>query len=255
MDWVRGDYKSIRYRFYILPRDWSIYLTYRLLGRSWTRFYAYRMDREGRKAKVDRVPTVYLKNAEEHFTYLKTKGLKPEHRFLDYGCGVMRTGLYVAKYLNPGNYVGVDISAERLRLGRMLAEKHGLPPDHYKLITVTDCHVEELAGYEFDYIWVHSVISHMPPDEVRLALTNLRPLLANGGQIIFDFRKGDRLKRKFLKDWCYPTELMQRVCEDAGYHFEIQPDYNFTEYSDDAIDDPIDFIKKTAVVFVKLTVA
>src|SRR5205807_6035012 len=43
------------------------------------------------------------------FEFLTGNGLKPHHRLLDVGCGALRGGLHFIRYLDEGNYVGVDL--------------------------------------------------------------------------------------------------------------------------------------------------
>ena len=56
----------------------------------------------------------------------------------------------------------------------------------------------------------------------------MRPLLNEGGQFLFVFNVDDKVRRMRIKDWWYPKSLMRRWCEEAGFHFEILPDYKDT---------------------------
>ena len=42
------------------------------------------------------------------FKYLKTLGLKPHHKILDFGCGSGRLGIHLIKYLSNSCYFGLD---------------------------------------------------------------------------------------------------------------------------------------------------
>ena len=44
------------------------------------------------------------------FDFLRARGLKPAHRPLDIGCGCLRGGIHAIKYLDAGNYYGLDIN-------------------------------------------------------------------------------------------------------------------------------------------------
>jgi SAM-dependent methyltransferase len=46
------------------------------------------------------------------FEFLREQGLQPEHATLDLGCGVLRGGLHFVRYLDPGNYYGIDSSSD-----------------------------------------------------------------------------------------------------------------------------------------------
>ena len=52
------------------------------------------------------------------FDFLVRQGLSPEHRLLDIACGCLRGGVHFVRYLQPGNYYGVDVNAPLLERGR-----------------------------------------------------------------------------------------------------------------------------------------
>jgi hypothetical protein len=56
-------------------------------------------------------------NGKLQFDFLVQEGLKPEHSFLDVGCGSLRGGLYFIKYLDPGNYLGIDKEKKLIKIG------------------------------------------------------------------------------------------------------------------------------------------
>ena len=50
--------------------------------------------------------------------FLVGQGLRPDHYFLDVGCGSLRGGVHFIRYLEAGHYYGFDRSPERLEAGR-----------------------------------------------------------------------------------------------------------------------------------------
>src|ERR1700690_1184571 len=48
------------------------------------------------------------------FNILTGLGLKPEHSFLDIGCGPLTVGIRLIPYLNRGNYFGGDLRIQPL---------------------------------------------------------------------------------------------------------------------------------------------
>jgi hypothetical protein len=68
---LRGRYSSVRYRFYLLPREWLIYLFgFRLFGRKRLEFYAWRMDKSAEQGSHKPVPKVFFEMAREQFDYI-----------------------------------------------------------------------------------------------------------------------------------------------------------------------------------------
>src|SRR6185312_1001449 len=59
-------------------------------------------------------PEAYAFKQQFQMSFLRGQGLLPRHSLLDYGCGVLRGGIPLIRYLDAGNYVGLDIRAEAL---------------------------------------------------------------------------------------------------------------------------------------------
>ena len=171
---LRGRHNSIRYRFITRPREWLEYALFRITGGTWIDYYTKRLDRAAARSKEDLGRQEYVVQGEEHFAIIKANGLKPNDRFLDYGCGILRVGIHVIRYLEPKHYTGVEISKDRLARGREMAAQHGVADDQYQTLIVHDCHLKELGDQQFDFIWAWSVVNHMPNRDVQdmLAVEN-----------------------------------------------------------------------------------
>ena len=223
---LRGNYNSVRYRFWMLPLEWLSYLIkYRLTGRTWIDFYADRMDGFQKSGSANRpLSEAYLEGGRQDAQYMIKHGLKPNHTMLDYGCGVMRTGVPVIQYLAEGQYIGVDISEERIDMGRRLARSHGITKDQYRAFKVTDCLLREIEDDSVDFAWALSVINHMPEPDIRTAFKSMSRVLKPDGQFLFIFNVGDKARRMRIKDWWYPEADMRRWCEEGGLTFEIMTD-------------------------------
>src|SRR5712691_3540887 len=49
--------------------------------------------------------------------FLVSRGLLPHHRLLDVGCGSLRGGVKLIKYLDAGHYAGIDLHESLLDAG------------------------------------------------------------------------------------------------------------------------------------------
>ena len=120
--------------------------------------------------------------------YLVQQGLQPQHRLIDVGCGAMRGGIHFARYLDPGNYYGIDVNdtlidaALRLEVPAAgLADR--VPAGNLK---VTDDFNSDF-GVAFDYALAQSVFTHLPLNHIRLCLTQLAKVMAPGGRFFVTF--------------------------------------------------------------------
>jgi SAM-dependent methyltransferase len=120
--------------------------------------------------------------------YLQREGLEPGHALLDVGCGTLRGGIHFVRYLDDGNYYGIDINPEMLEGGRQELALGGLA-DRRCTLRATDTFDADF-GRPFDFALALSVFTHVPLNSVVLCLTNLSEQLAPGGRFYATFFRG-----------------------------------------------------------------
>jgi hypothetical protein len=114
-------------------------------------WHAYAPDREvlsGKQANstIGTCPKgkPFQESGLNEFNKLLALGLKADDICVDYGCGTLRVGQHVIRYIGPGCYWGFDIHGAYLEAGRnlmdgaLIAEKR----PHLRVIsanTVTEC--------------------------------------------------------------------------------------------------------------------
>jgi cyclopropane fatty-acyl-phospholipid synthase-like methyltransferase len=110
---------------------------------------------------------------------LKSEGLKPHHRLMDYGCGAGRLAVHSIPYLVDGRYIGVDISPTMLRHaeGRVRA----LPPPTCRFTFIEAGTIPEIPA---DFVCAFSVLTHMEHEDGFRLLERARRLLPAGGKVL-----------------------------------------------------------------------
>ena len=115
--------------------------------------------------------------------FLIARGLAPHHALLDIGCGCLRGGVKFIRYLDAGNYYGIDVNAHLIAVGydielasEGLTEK--LPRDN---LAVNEAFDAAAFNRRFDFALAQSVFTHLPPPMLRDCLTKLAPMMAPGG--------------------------------------------------------------------------
>jgi hypothetical protein len=101
--------------------------------------------------------------------FLRARGLRPDSRLPDIGCGSLRLGVRATDYLETGNYWGTDINESLLTAGyeREIVPSglaHKLPRDH--LIVDGDFTFAHLPR-DFDFVIAQSVFTHLPLNHLR----------------------------------------------------------------------------------------
>jgi ABC-type polysaccharide/polyol phosphate transport system ATPase subunit/SAM-dependent methyltransferase len=120
---------------------------------------------------------------ELHLAFLREHGLQPTQRVLDLGCGCLRTGVVLLKFLKPGLYVGVDHEPRFIDAGITIeAPAAGVDPmrGEYHVASVTA--VSQLEGV-FDVIFANALLQDLPYELVARTFAAAIPKLASGGKL------------------------------------------------------------------------
>lgn len=116
------------------------------------------------------------------------RGLRPEMTVVDVGCGCLRAGLHFIRYLEPGNYYGVDAHRELLDAGYEVELEAGLRDrlPRQNLLCTADFDLSAF-GRCFDMAFAQSLFTHLAPDPIRLCLERLAPAVRAGGSFYATF--------------------------------------------------------------------
>ena len=121
------------------------------------------------------------------FEFLKAQGLRPEHVFLDVGCGSLRGGVHFIPYLNAENYLGIEKEETLIQAGLVqeLGEEMALAkrPEFVISGAFAFHHFSKRANFAL----AQSLFTHLTLDGLQLCLKNLRPQMQNDGRFFATF--------------------------------------------------------------------
>jgi cyclopropane fatty-acyl-phospholipid synthase-like methyltransferase len=120
------------------------------------------------------------------FNFLSKEGLMPEHKLLDIGCGSLRGGVFFIRYLNEGNYCGLDLNASLIRAGKKELDSAGLINKQPKLL-VNDKFEASRFGVKFDFALAMSVFTHLFMNHISRSLVEVRKVLQPHGRFYATF--------------------------------------------------------------------
>jgi SAM-dependent methyltransferase len=139
-------------------------------------------------------PAAYSRACEAARTELLLRGLRPEHRVLDIGCGIGNLALGLAGYLT-GEYHGFDIRRDAIVwCQREITPRH--PQFHFHHADLASVAYnargrQDAAAFRFplpdasvDYVFLGSVFTHLMPDAVEHYLREIGRMLSPGGVCI-----------------------------------------------------------------------
>jgi len=221
---LRGDYNSVTKRFITAPAELAAQRILSLFGVNYLRWYADRLDRmlKERSGK-DLVGNVYFDSGHEDLAVLKIFGLKPHHTLFEIGTGEGRSAQHIAAYLDAGNLLGNDTSAERVRQLHEYFSEIGLSEKRADIIVTTNNNFDWFeGGKKVDYIWSNAVLSHIPDNDVREMLANMTNIMHKDTIALISVAEADGIERTVrytVKDWLRPPAFYEKAAHEVGLKF------------------------------------
>lgn len=140
----------------------------------------------------------YAKGAaevEQTLSRADSLGLRSRgQRVLDFGCGAGRLTRPLAKWFELA--VGVDIAQEMLDL----AGRDNPVADRCRFVRNTEPDLAVFADGEFDLVYSSIVLQHLPPELIKVYLTEFARVTRPGGTLIVHLPTGPRWTPR---GWCY----------------------------------------------------
>lgn len=156
-------------------------------------------------------------------------GLQPNNSLLDVGCGSLRGGLHIIKYLETSRYTGTDISEEALQAGKKFLIEAELEYKKPSLIAVNSLDFRELNDQTFDYINAQSVFSQMPKGDVEELLSNLHKVMHPKSIFFATFAPSQKYRSYLSQHFQYPLAWFKDVCANYGLSIEEVKDIKAME--------------------------
>ena len=112
--------------------------------------------------------------------FLERRGLQPTDRMLDVGCGALRGGVHFIRYLDAGNYSGIDAQQWLLDAGTDELAKAGLTDRRPQLLCDATFDFARF-GTTFDVALAQSVFTHINLNLVHRCLVRVSEVLVPAG--------------------------------------------------------------------------
>lgn len=155
------------------------------------------------------------------FDFMRAEGLRPEHVFLDIGCGSLRGGVHFIPYLDKGNYLGID--KEELLVSRGVEHELGSALFEQKQpeIVITGAFEFSKLSKVPDYSLSLSLFTHLCSTDILECLTKLRGFVNPGHRYYATFFEGEQdsgqLVSHSLDHFEYTRETMELFGREHGW--------------------------------------
>lgn len=152
-------------------------------------------------------------------------GLEPHMRCVDYGCGSLRLGQHAMRYLDAGNYYGIDVTDSFTAAGIELIDPELLRSKAPRLAAISGDVLRTIRAWEPDFIFSNAVLQHVPPEELSLYFERLEWMMAPHTKAYILYITGERVQRFDSMSWSYPAEYIRAAARLAA------PSLNIAEIS------------------------
>lgn len=123
--------------------------------------------------------------------FLIEHGLKPHHKLVDIGCGSLRGGIPFIRYLDKGNYYGLDINKSLLDAGRQEIAEAKLGNKIPNLLLDNSFNLIAFKQ-KFNYAVAVSLFTHLPMNYIIRSLVEVSRTLHEDGQFFATFFEAPR---------------------------------------------------------------
>jgi SAM-dependent methyltransferase len=203
-------------------------------SRNFLEFYAKVQDNNAVTIGADAAigsynPEAWVEIGKFQFDFLVAHGLRPDHRFLDIGCGNLRLGAQLIPYLEPQKYCGIEISprieAAALETIRAKTLQQKLP----YIFLVSETNYGFLPQDHFDAVHAHSVFSHLPIDEIEKVMREAYRVLKPGGWFDFTYFNRQNTSAYLDENFCYPSSMILKLVGRCGFEPQEMKDWHYLQ--------------------------
>ena len=123
----------------------------------------------------------FERGGRSHLATLLLQGLNPESKVLDFGCGVLRVAYWLVRFLDAGNYYGIEPARQRVEYGM----RYLFTPEELKLKRPNfDFNADfdsSVFATRFDFFLATSIWTHACKRQMQASLDSFARDAAPGG--------------------------------------------------------------------------
>lgn len=151
--------------------------------------------------------------------FMQIAGLRPNHKFLDFGCGCLRGTAKLVDYLDDGNFFGTDVSEGLLGQSYRRLEEMGIKKTPC-LQVLNDYNLEELFKEKFDFILSVSVLTHILSHDLPALFSGISKVLKPRGIWYFTIYPTEEAFSGNVEIMRYNKQYLKDVAEQNGLYIE-----------------------------------
>lgn len=151
--------------------------------RQWKNKYFRREEDRREEDRLEEMvgpPGVWNESRDFQIDFLTRMGLQPQHKVLDIGCGPLRGGIPLIRYLDQNNYTGIDIRPQVIKEAHQQIIKAKLSGKNPSILATNSFGRNELPKEKYDFIWCFQVLYHLDDELLDACLQQISRFLKPG---------------------------------------------------------------------------
>jgi hypothetical protein len=163
--------------------------------------------------------------AQRVLANFKQVGCRPEHVVVDYGCGSLWIGEAFMGYLQPGNYVGLDVSDVFFAEGLARLPADFVTQKRPSVQVVSDAVLREVGERKPHFIFSLAVMQHVPPEDLADYFRRIVSLAAPHSRI--EIGHWPRFRTTWMppRSWRHSRHAIGAALAPLGYAAEYRPEH------------------------------
>lgn len=166
---------------------------------------------------------VFGKAGKGVYKLLRAEGMERHSVCVDYGCGSLRIGVHILKYLDPGHFWGLDVTDRFFSQGidQVGAEIIAQKRPHLRVISAES--IREAANAKPDFIVSEAVATHVPEAELSEYFSNIMKMMGSNTKTLIKVRIAENKLQYKRYSWAYPKGTITSIIEQLGGRVEFLP--------------------------------
>jgi len=154
---------------------------------------------------------------------LRAHGMKRHSVCVDYGCGSLRIGVHILRYLDSGNFWGLDVTDRFFSQGIELVGAETVAEKRPSLRVISDDSIREAAAADPDFIVSEAVATHVPRAELTEYFANIMAMIGPNTRTLIKARVAETELQYKRFSWAYSKETLTSVIAGLGGLVEFLP--------------------------------
>jgi SAM-dependent methyltransferase len=124
---------------------------------------------------------------------LLKEGLSPSSRVLDVGCGALRAGYWLMRFLDTGCYFGIEPNRDMLKVGLEEIVQPNVVARAGAHFAHNDDFDFSVFGEQFDFVLARSIWTHTSKAQIQAMLSSFAATAAPGGAFLASYHPATAL--------------------------------------------------------------